>query len=384
MKTDKAFVNKQILKWARVTANIPIEIAAKRASVKTKQLQAWEDSTLYPTISQAKKLAKAYRRPFALLFLDEIPKDFQPLQDYRKKGSKALGTASIFIIREIQQKQNWMSEWLQDNNQSPLPFVGSCSLKDSPKEVANKIRSIFSLSTFPKKKKPLLRNFIQALEDKGLFVSRSSNYYPALSLDPDEFLGFSIADPYAPFIFINTNNHWERQQIFTLFHELAHVFIHESSISNHIEQIPFDRSDFNNIEKFCNSVAVNVLLTEEDILLLSSDQYQDTVSLFNTAISFGTSSNAFLARLRDLGLIHQKTYRKMLSELKEGFESYQKKSTTKKSDKINPYPPRINRNSRNFSIIVYDAYTDGLISASTASSLLQIKVNHFDKFSTSL
>jgi hypothetical protein len=74
----------------------------------------------------------------------------------------------------------------------------------------------------------------------------------------------------------------------------------------------------------------------------------------------------------------------MLSELKEGFESYQKKSTTKKSDKINPYPPRINRNSRNFSIIVYDAYTDGLISASTASSLLQIKVNHFDKFSTSL
>ncbi len=68
-----------------------------------------------PTIRQAQELARIYRRPFALFFLPDIPNDFQPLQDFRKRGSKSLSTASIFIIREIQQKQAWISELKKQN-----------------------------------------------------------------------------------------------------------------------------------------------------------------------------------------------------------------------------------------------------------------------------
>ena len=102
---DKAFITPNVLKWARESAKMSKETAASKASVTIDKLQEWENGTSKPTIKQAQTLAKAYKRPFALFFLPEIPRDFQPLQDFRKSGSKTLTTSSIFIIREIQQKQ---------------------------------------------------------------------------------------------------------------------------------------------------------------------------------------------------------------------------------------------------------------------------------------
>ena len=83
--------------------------AAAKVKVTEHKLKEWEDGVSQPTIKKAEMLAKAYRRPFALFFLPEVPKDFKPLQDFRRKNSIPLGTASVFIIRETQQKQKWIS-----------------------------------------------------------------------------------------------------------------------------------------------------------------------------------------------------------------------------------------------------------------------------------
>ena len=99
--SEKAFITSEILKWARETARISIEDAAKKVSVSPERLLTWENGNDYPTIRQAKILAKSYRRPLSLFFLPEIPKDFQPLQDFRRNDSKKLDTASLFIIRDI-------------------------------------------------------------------------------------------------------------------------------------------------------------------------------------------------------------------------------------------------------------------------------------------
>ncbi len=105
------------------------EIAASKVAVSVEKLNEWETGESYPTIRQAQNLAKAYKRPFALFFLSDIPNDFQPLQDFRKAGSKELSTSSIFIIPEIQQKQAWISEVNEDNNENIVPFVGDSLLK---------------------------------------------------------------------------------------------------------------------------------------------------------------------------------------------------------------------------------------------------------------
>jgi transcriptional regulator with XRE-family HTH domain len=136
---DKAYITPNVLKWARESARMTEETAAAKVSVTVDKLKEWEEGTNQPTIRQAQTLAKAYKRPFALFFLPEVPRDFQPLQDFRKSGSKTLTTSSIFIIREIQQKQAWISNVNSENQEEKLDFVGRFSKKDNPQTVAKDI-----------------------------------------------------------------------------------------------------------------------------------------------------------------------------------------------------------------------------------------------------
>ena len=119
---EKAHINPQVLQWARKTAKMTVEDAAAKVNVKVERYESWEKGEDHPTIRQAQKLAHDFRRPFALFFFPKVPKDFQPLQDFRKTGSADLGTASTFIIREIQQKQAWISELNQESGEKSLSF----------------------------------------------------------------------------------------------------------------------------------------------------------------------------------------------------------------------------------------------------------------------
>lgn len=92
---EKAYITPAVLKWARESAKMTEEIAASKVAVSVDKLLLWESGDEFPTIHQAQTLAKAYRRPFALLFLPEVPNDFQPLQDFRKANSGELSTASV-------------------------------------------------------------------------------------------------------------------------------------------------------------------------------------------------------------------------------------------------------------------------------------------------
>ncbi len=255
---ERAYITPSVIQWARQTARISVETAADRVSVTSDKIDEWEQGVSQPTIRQAQELAKLYKRPFAMLFLPNIPDDFQPLQDFRKPSSGPLNTASIFIIREIQQKQSWIREMLEENRQPILPFVGRFSLNSSPLEVADDILrtlNINPLSYFL----PPLKEWVEKAEDNGIFISRTSFIHSRLKLDSDEIQGFAICDSHAPFIFINSDD-WNAPQLFTLVHELAHIWIAASGISNDVVPELSHTQDLNPIELFCNEVAANALL----------------------------------------------------------------------------------------------------------------------------
>src|SRR5690554_912511 len=231
---DKAYITPNVLKWARESARMTEETAAAKVSVKVDRLKEWEAGTSQPTIKQAQTLAKAYKRPFALFFLPEIPRDFQPLQDFRKSGSKSLTTSSIFIIREIQQKQAWISDVYSENQEEKLDFVGRFSIEDDPQSVAKDILDTLKINPALYKTDNPIKEWIDAAESNGIFVSRTSFIHSRLKLDSEELQGFAIADAHAPFVFVNSDD-WNAPQLFTLVHELAHVWIAESGISNEIE-----------------------------------------------------------------------------------------------------------------------------------------------------
>ncbi len=382
--TDKAFITPTVLKWARESAKMSLGAAADKVSVPVEKMMEWENGTSQPTIRQAQILAKSYKRPFALFFLPEIPRDFQPLQDFRAKGSTALTTASIFIIREIQQKQAWARELNEENNEIPLSFVGRYSVHDDPKRVAADILETLAIKPGHYESGNPIKEWINAAETAGIYISRSSFIHTRLKLDADEFQGFAIADPYAPFVFINSDD-WNAPQLFTLVHELAHVWIAESGISNVIEPEPKQKDKYFPVELFCNEVAANVLLPENLINTLPQKTLKSSSEVFNSARQFGVSSFAFLVRALYLNRISPGEYQQLKRQANQEFILFLKKDEDRiakqKGNATNrgpsPYLLRVNRNSRLFTRTVLDLFHGGYVEPTLASQLLNTKTNKF-------
>ncbi|MBI4650526.1 ImmA/IrrE family metallo-endopeptidase [Candidatus Desantisbacteria bacterium] len=382
---DKAYITPEVFKWARKSARISEETAADKVHVSVKKLKEWEDGITQPSIRQAEVLAKAYRRPFALFFLPEVPKDFQPLQDFRTKKAKPLSTASIFIIREIQQKQAWIREVFEEDKESPLPFIGRFTIKDDPLKVATDILN--TLKIYPPKYSTdnPIKEWIYNAELHGIFISRTSFIHSRLKLDCEEIQGFTISDPYAPFVFVNSND-WNAPQLFTLIHELAHIWIAESGISNDIEPELKHKDQLHPIELFCNEVAANVLLPAEEIKKINLTIFNSAKDIFKISKTFGVSTFSFLVRAFNLQIITLNKYQILKKEAEKEFQAFLKheeeKKAWQKKQKGGPsyYLLNLYKNSRLFTQIVLDAFYGGFIEPTLASSLLNTQVNKFSKF----
>ncbi|MDO8897066.1 MAG: XRE family transcriptional regulator [Bacteroidales bacterium] len=388
---DKASITPNVLKWARESARMTEETAAAKVSVTIEKFKEWEAGTSQPTVKQAQTLAKAFKRPFALFFLPEIPHDFQPLQDFRKSGSKALTTSSIFIIREIQQKQTWISDVNIENQEEKIAFVGRFSLKDNPQSVAKDILNTLKINPASYKTDNPIKEWIDAAEKNGIFVSRTSFIHSRLKLDSEELQGFAIADPHAPFIFVNSDD-WNAPQLFTLVHELAHIWIAETGISNEIEPDLKQKDKFHPVELFCNEVAANALMPKEIVLSFDSSSFQTSKDVFKVAKQLGISSFALLVRALNLNIISTPAYQKLKKQADIDYAEYlkkeaQKKAKLKEKDKSggpNNFLLKINRNSRLFTQTVLDAFRGGFIEPTLASYLLNVQVNKFQKLESQL
>jgi Zn-dependent peptidase ImmA (M78 family)/DNA-binding XRE family transcriptional regulator len=388
---DKAFITPNVLKWARESAKMSEETAADKASVSVEKLQEWENGTSQPTIKKAQILAKAYKRPFAIFFLPEIPRDFQPLQDFRKNGSKTLTTSSIFIIREIQQKQAWISDAYAENDGIKLPFVGRFTINNNPQVVAQDILKTLDIHPAHYRSESPIKEWIDAAETKGIFVSRTSFIHSRLKLDSEELQGFAISDSYAPFVFVNSED-WNAPQLFTLLHELAHIWIAETGISNGVEPEIKNKEKFHPVELFCNEVAANALMPKEIVLNFGTQIYQNSKEVFKAAKLLGVSSFALIVRALNLGLISLPVYQKLKKQADIDFAEYLKREAEKKAkqkEKDNPGGPnyfllQLNRNSKLFTQTVLDAFRGGAIEPTLASNLLNVQINKFQKLEAQL
>ncbi len=380
--TNRAIITPEVLKWARESARISEETAASKIKVTIDKLQKWESGIDFPTINQAKSLARLYRRPFAIFFLPEIPKDFQILQDFRKSGSKDLSSTSIFMIRDIQQKQAWIRDLFVDNNADKLSFIGKFSVNDNPQIVAQNIIKELNINPLNYSYKSPLLEWINKTESKGIFISRASLINSKLILDVDELQGFSISDEYAPFIFINSKD-WNSPQLFTLVHEIAHLWIAQTGISNSNEPFYKDFDQYNPIEIFCNEVAANALMPSNVLNDLNSSFFKDYNEIYKFSKKLGVSTFALIIRALKLNLITMRTFNQLKKIADFEFDKFNKKACElklKNKDKYsgpNYFLLLINRNSKLFTQNVLDAFRSGAIEATLASNLLNTHVNKF-------
>lgn len=293
-----------VLRWARERARIDAEQLALKMQVKPERVLAWErDGRI--SIAQADKLAQRTHTALGLLYLTEPPKDLLPIPDFRTRDDDLQPSVNLLdTIYLMQRRQSWMRDELIGEGTRPLNFIGRYEIDGNPLQVASAMREALqladdwaaSISTWSE----ALGYLRSIAEDAGVLVVFNGvvENNTSRKLDPDEFQGFALVDEYAPLVFVN-NADFKAAQMFTLAHELAHLFVGKTGVSS-FEHLKFDS---NTTERFCDQVAAEFLVPAEELrafwptVARASDPYQ------SVAHQFKVSTLVAARRACDLGLI---------------------------------------------------------------------------------
>ncbi|HKI02927.1 MAG TPA: ImmA/IrrE family metallo-endopeptidase [Thermoanaerobaculia bacterium] len=298
-------VKPEMLRWA-------LERAGRSAASlreRIPNLDLWERGDASPTLKQLESFAKATHTPIGYLFLQEPPIERVPIPDFRTVGNERFDRPSPDLLETIyvcQQRQEWYRDFARSVGEEPLSFVGSVRLTSSVEGTAASIRCALGFDLEERRRMSTwtdaLRRFIEQADALGVLVMCSgvvlnNNYRP---LDPDEFRGFAMADDLAPLVFINGAD-TKAAQMFTLAHELAHIWIGRSAVSDaQALSVPE-----NQIERWCNQVAAELLVP----LAVMRDEYQNgaelRVEMDRLAKRFKVSTLVILRRIHDAGGITQ-------------------------------------------------------------------------------
>jgi Zn-dependent peptidase ImmA (M78 family) len=265
-------------------------------------LEAWERSESQPTLKQLEAFANAACVPVGYLFLPAPPEEKVPIPDLRTIGGRGVQRPSPDLLDMIylcQRRQTWYQDYAESIGEEPQAFVGSARLTSSPESVASDMRERLGFSIEERLQCPTwtdaLRLFIHQAEEVGVLVMVSGvvGSNNRRTLDPDEFRGFALTERLAPLVFINGAD-TKAAQMFTLAHELAHVWLGESALSN----AGPESSPANKIETWCNRVAAELLVPLPDLRreLGHDDPLKSVPALART---FKVSTLVILRRILD-------------------------------------------------------------------------------------
>ena len=321
----EAFVTPEIITWARGRLKWDHEKLAKRVGVNVRTLIAWETGDKRPTQRQATKLADKLYVPLGYLWLSAPPALEVPIPDLRTVSDVVAQPPSadfMDVLYDARRKQHWYREYLQSEGARPLLFVGRFPLKDNPRvnDVADDMRVTIGIGDARQEAKtsPQFLSFLAENAGKiGILVLQSGKVGDNThrTLDVDEFRGFALVDDFAPLVFINSADTLAAR-IFTLAHELAHVWIGESGISNPTT-IGIVLQEDNRINRFCNQVAAELLMPVASFV---NEWQQDKTIEENIAALAGfyhVSRLAVLIRAYEHELLPDKIYRLQLRRLRQ-------------------------------------------------------------------
>jgi Zn-dependent peptidase ImmA (M78 family)/transcriptional regulator with XRE-family HTH domain len=269
----KAQISPSIITWAQERSGTTPESLAKSLHTSQNRIELWTEGADQPTLRQARLLANALRIPFGYLYLTAPPHDDPPLPDRRSISGRERPSPSadlLDVVYSAKRSVDWYREYRIFEEKGALPFVASSSSTEEPKTVAERMRADIGvddeLNQQCRSWAEYLLRLTEAAENRGILVFRNgvvgNNTHRAL--DVKEFRGFAMSDRYAPLVFINARDA-KSAQIFTLVHELAHIWIGDSAVSNIMSETELDAID-QEVERFCDIVATEFLVPKLDFL----------------------------------------------------------------------------------------------------------------------
>lgn len=331
-------VNPTVLQWARETAGLSLEDAAKAISLNAargktgaQRLAELEAGEGEPSRQQLARMAEKYRRPLITFYLAAPPPAGERGEDFRRATqaqSPEFNPRLDALIRNVRARHDVVRFLLEDDESESHHFVGSKKISDGVDAVANRIieNTGFNLTEF--RKAPDVNKAFNYLRDRlersGIFVLLLGNLGSYHSnIETKVFRGYAIADPIAPFIVINDNDAHAAWS-FTALHEAAHIWLGQTGVSGASHEAA--------VERFCNDVAGTILLPLSEIRSLPAAGPQTLSAIVQAVTDFSADRNVSRAmvayQLLRAKMIDSARYR----ELTDHFYGSWLKSKQKKKD----------------------------------------------------
>jgi len=331
----KALVKPALITWARESAGFGIADAAARLKVDEAQLVDWEDPNgeNSPSIPQLRKMAALFKRPLAVFFLDEAPQGFMVMRDLRRlpgTGARHYSPALQMEIRAANERRELALELVADLAEEPSKFALSATDKEDPEVVGARIRTVLGVTA-------QLQDGWKDAEGRAGFNAWRSRIeaagvlvFQTVRFTTDEASGFAISADKLPVIAVNRKDPLTRRT-FSLLHELAHLMLHLSGVSD-LETDESRPPEDQKIEVFCNQVAAAALVPKDDLLAHSlvkahaknASDWSDA-EIAELARRFNVSREALLRRLLTFGMTKNQFYQSKRAQYIAEYLARQKK-----------------------------------------------------------
>lgn len=343
-----------------------------------------EIGELYPTKKVLENLSALYRVPLLTFFLPEPPIFCDELIDFRTFESKRprVDNPVIFALkRKIKLLQNELANIERENDIRPKNFVATIKPTIPTAEFVQIVRDVIGFSLEQqkalKKSDDLFKIIRKHIEMAGIFVIQLGDlgsYHT--SIPTSEFRGIAISEKYAPLIVINPND-IPAAQLFSLLHELAHIFLGDTSISN----VGLNNHDGNDKEKICNAFAAEFLLPLAEIHHIENMKKCNVDEILSVASDIGykyhVSNMVVIRRLYDTNKITKETFNKANSLIAANFKNRKQVSKTDGGPNKN-IVDKSRLGERTVQAINF-ATEQNLLSPSAAAAILGINVGRLYK-----
>jgi len=347
----------------------------EKASDKFAGIEKWIEKKNFPTYKQLKELAHIFHIPFGYFFLEGLPERKYPIPHYRTTTEDNINFQPspelLETVEYIQLLQDWAKEILIDWGHEPLPFIEKYNIKSDINDIVIELKHVLELqdnwAKFINTWSEAFNSLIHKAEKAGIFVAVNGvvGNDTHRNLDVDEFRGFVLCDKIAPLIFIN-NQDAISAKIFTLIHEIVHLFIGESA-SFDLRNL---QSADNEIERFCDKCSAEFLVPTSEIERVK----QIDIDIENLAHQFKVSQIVIARRLLDINKISKEQF---FDFYKEHIQRERKKMASNQGGDF--YNTAIRRYGRKFIEIISIGVESGIIQYRDAYQLTRLKPTTFEK-----
>jgi Zn-dependent peptidase ImmA (M78 family) len=385
----KAAITPAVLIWARQTAGFSLAEAARRLKITEERLATWEDpnNADAPSIPQLRKLAALFKRPLAVFYLPEAPPRFAVMRDLRRlpgTGARSYSPAVQLEIRAANERRELALELAADLEQEVQKFTLTATMEEDAETAGGRIRTALGVTMDLQLRwrdnegRAGFNAWRNRIENLGVLVFQTTRF------PSNEASGFAIVAETLPVIAVNRNDALTRRT-FSLLHELAHLMIRVSGVSELATDVNRPPED-QRIEVFCNSVAAAALIPR-DVLLADarvvvqgtrSEQWSDA-EIRDLAYQFGVSREALLRRLLTLNRTTEAFYARKRAQFIAEFDESQKRKKEKAVEsemKRNMPQETVSNFGRRLVNMLLDNYHQDRMTLSEVSGYLGLKVKH--------